>query len=294
MLSCTEFVLLYSELFKFIDDKEGKDGVNKYWEYISDTYVADLLGKAVEKEGLKGCWTYWNKSLNEEACDFKMTLDEDSNDFSIYMSGCPSKKLINEHGYMKPYKNYCGHCEVLYDRVLRRYGIELYDHDYSNVATCKCVEHYRKMLVKNDKKLITYMPDALKQINNKKVENFVLSLNESTPCKRYDFDDKYFVNVVEYETTNDITDEFEFHKEHIDIHYLIYGEEKILFSNDIKYDRLDYDNENDGGIVKTNSDGAIQYKKGQAVIVFADTLHMAGYAVNKKEKIKKAIIKIKI
>lgn len=91
-----------------------------------------------------------------------------------------------------------------------------------------------------------------------------------------------------------ISDEFEFHKEHIDIHYLIYGEEKIVFSNEIKYDRFNYDNENDGGIVKTNSNGAIQYKKGQAVIVFADTLHMAGYAVNKKEKIKKAIIKIKI
>ena len=96
MISCTEFVLLYSELFKFIDKKEGKDGVMKYWEYISDTYVADLLGKAVEKEGLKGCWDYWSKSLNEEACDFKMTLDEENNDFSIYMSGCPSKKLINE------------------------------------------------------------------------------------------------------------------------------------------------------------------------------------------------------
>lgn len=145
MISCTEFVLLYSELFKFIDKKEGRDGVMKYWEYISDTYVADLLGKAVEKEGLKGCWNYWSKSLNEEACDFKMTLDEENNDFSIYMSGCPSKKLINEHAYMQPYEDYCGHCAILYDRVLRNYGIEMYDHDYSKVKDCKCVEHYRRM-----------------------------------------------------------------------------------------------------------------------------------------------------
>ena len=146
MLSCTEFIPLYSELFKFLDEKEGKQGVVKYWEYISDTYVQDLLGKCVEKDGLKGCWNYWSKSLNEEACDFKMELDEENNVFSIYMHGCPSRAIINKLSYMKPYEDYCGHCAVLYDRVLRKYGIELFKLDYNKVSECKCEEHYRKII----------------------------------------------------------------------------------------------------------------------------------------------------
>lgn len=149
MLSCTEFVPLYSELFKFLDKKEGKDGVMRYWEHISDTYVRDLLGRCVEKEGLKGCWTYWKKSLNEEACDFKMTFDEENNDFSIYMSNCPSRAIINKLSYMKPYKDYCGHCAVLYSRVLKEYGIEMYFSDYSKVLECQCIERYRKIETKN-------------------------------------------------------------------------------------------------------------------------------------------------
>lgn len=146
MVSCTEFIPLYSELFKFLDEKEGKQGVVKYWEYISDTYVQDLLGKCVEKDGLKGCWNYWSKSLNEEACDFKMELDEENNMFSIYMYGCPSRAIINKLAYMEPYEDYCGHCAVLYDRVLRKYGIELVNCDYSKVSECKCEEHYRKII----------------------------------------------------------------------------------------------------------------------------------------------------
>ena len=144
MLSCTEFIPVYSELFKYLEKKEGKEAVLKYWEYISDTYVQDLLGKCVEEEGIKGCWTYWAKSLNEEACDFKMELDEENGEFSIFMYGCPSRGIINKLSYMEPYEDYCGHCLVLYDRVLRKYGIELSRYDYSKVSECKCEICFKK------------------------------------------------------------------------------------------------------------------------------------------------------
>ena len=145
MISCTEFIPLYSELFKFLDKKGGKKEVLKYWEYISDEYVEPRLGEEVRKNGLKGCWNYWNVSLNEEACDFKMILDEEEGVFSIYMEGCPSRGMINQLSYMKPYEDYCGHCAVLYDRVLRKYGIQAVNCDYSKVNECKCIEHYKVM-----------------------------------------------------------------------------------------------------------------------------------------------------
>ena len=145
MVSCTEFIPLYSELFKYLHNKGGKEEVLKYWNFVSDKYVEPRLGEEVKKNGLKGCWNYWNKSLNEEACDFTMTYDEENNYFEIDMKGCPSRGMLNKLTYTNPYPDYCGHCAVLYSRVLKKYGIEPFDCDYSNVDKCQCFERYRKV-----------------------------------------------------------------------------------------------------------------------------------------------------
>lgn len=144
MISCTEFIPLYSELFDFLEQKKGKQEVVKYWEHISDTYVQQFLGTEVEKSGIKGCWDYWSKSLNEEACDFSMTLDEENGTFEIDMHHCPSRGMLNELKHMTPYNDYCGHCEVLYKRVLEKYGIEMQEYDLSNVANAACKVIYKQ------------------------------------------------------------------------------------------------------------------------------------------------------
>lgn len=137
MISCTEFIPTYSELFKFIEDNEGYEGVVKYWEFVSDKYVAGMLGKEIEKSGLAGCFDYWAKALNEEAADFTMTLDPDEGLFEIDMHYCPSKgRLIKIEG-LEPYHDYCGHCDLLYRRVVERYGFE-YGFDAANCDKAMC------------------------------------------------------------------------------------------------------------------------------------------------------------
>ena len=143
MVSCTEFIPLYSELFKYLEERGGHDEVVRYWEYISDTYVADLLGKEVEGKGLRGCWDYWAKSLNEEACDFRMELDEKEGCFSIDMRYCPSRGRLNAYEHMEPYHDYCGHCAVLYARQLEKFGIYSSEFDMSKVSEAKCFECYK-------------------------------------------------------------------------------------------------------------------------------------------------------
>jgi hypothetical protein len=91
MISCTDFIPLYSELFKYIEDKEGYDAVTRYWQYISKEYVEPRLGELVKEKGIEGCWDYWTKALNEEAADFTITYDEDEQVFEIDMHYCPSK-----------------------------------------------------------------------------------------------------------------------------------------------------------------------------------------------------------
>lgn len=138
MLSCTEFIPAYSHLFQFIEDREGHEGVVKYWEFISDNYVADSLGKAVEEKGIEGCWDYWSHSLNEEAADFTMTLDEEAGEFLIDMHHCPSKGRLLEFTHITPYYDYCGHCDLLYRRVLEKHGYSYgFDDNGCDHAACK-------------------------------------------------------------------------------------------------------------------------------------------------------------
>ncbi len=154
MVSCTEFIPLYSELFKYLEDIGGHNEVVRYWEYISDTYVADLLGKEVESKGLRGCWDYWTKSLNEEACDFRMELDEKNGTFSIDMRYCPSRGRLNGYKHMEPYHDYCGHCALLYARQLEKFDIEMEEFDVSRIDEAKCVLKFRtETKKKNGEKL---------------------------------------------------------------------------------------------------------------------------------------------
>lgn len=137
MISCIEFIPAYSEMFKFIEKKGGKQDVIEFWKYLSDKYLSGSLKKRAEKDGLKGCWDYWNKALNEEAADFEMTIDEDEGVFSISMFKCPSKALLLETEHIEPYKDYCEHCDWLYRLVLEPLGF-IYDFDMKGCDKASC------------------------------------------------------------------------------------------------------------------------------------------------------------
>ena len=137
MISCTEFIPAYSELFKFLEKKGGYDEVMKYWLYISDTYVEKLLGKLVDEKGIMGCWEYWSCALNEEAADFTMTLDMDKEEMISQIHYCPSKGLLLKLEHMEPYHAYCEHCNVIYKPVLKKRGIG-HERDSSYCDEAKC------------------------------------------------------------------------------------------------------------------------------------------------------------
>ena len=76
MISCTEFIPMYSEFFKFLEKKGGGyDAVLKYWSHISDTSLGDLtnphsMASFCEKYGgYDGAKKYWGHTTSEEACD---------------------------------------------------------------------------------------------------------------------------------------------------------------------------------------------------------------------------------
>ena len=144
MISCTEFIPAYSELFKFLDEKGGKAEVVKFWEDRSDSFLGNLRDLS-EKKGLAGCFEYWSHTLNEEAADFRMELDDEKGVFSIKMRYCPSMGRLFEEKHIEPYEFYCEHCDTLYRRVLEPLGFKCeIDLSKCNEAKCKLIVRERQ------------------------------------------------------------------------------------------------------------------------------------------------------
>ena len=136
MISCADFIPAYSELFRYLEQRGGKEAVVHFWEYLSDRFLGNLR-EAVEAKGIRGCWEYWTHTLNEEAADFEMELDEEKGVFHIRMHACPSKGRLLEMDHITPYRDYCEHCDVLYARVLEPLGFEV-TLDMSQCDQAKC------------------------------------------------------------------------------------------------------------------------------------------------------------
>lgn len=150
MISCTEFIPAYSELFCYLEERGGPDEVVRFWEHLSDHFLGNLR-ELVTEHGLRGCWLYWEHTLNEEAADFRMELDEEAGEFRITMRQCPSKGLLLELQRtlpeFEPYQDYCGHCDVLYRRVLEPLGYECSaDLSECDEARCSIVVRERRPL----------------------------------------------------------------------------------------------------------------------------------------------------
>ena len=136
MISCTEFIPAYSQLFDLMEELGGFQAVKDYWECIAKEGLRELES-LVRAHGLRGCFEYWSHTLNEEAADFTMTLDEEAGVFTIEMRHCPSKGRLLDFKHIRPYPNYCWHCDLLYRRVLEKMGYT-YEYDLSRCDAAAC------------------------------------------------------------------------------------------------------------------------------------------------------------
>ena len=141
MISCTEFIPAYSELFSFLDENYGGHSeVERFWTYLfkPDGKGIPLINFA-KKNGLRGCWEYWKGTLTEEAADCIKIMNEKEGWVYSEMYYCPSKgrllELEKEIGF-KPYYDYCGHCDH-YRATLGEVGF-VYFRNNLNVDKAAC------------------------------------------------------------------------------------------------------------------------------------------------------------
>lgn len=160
MISCTEFIPAYSTLFNYLEENFGLAEVPTYWGKHFD-YTKSPLYKLVSKEGIRGCYTYWTGTLNEEAADFSMYLDEERGYYYLKMHHCPSKgrllKLRDEIG-VEPYHGYCLHCDY-YRAAIEACGLGyIYNFAGTDKAACSILIYDPKVfdgrVIVDDKTLV--------------------------------------------------------------------------------------------------------------------------------------------
>ena len=143
MISCTEFIPLYSDFFKYLDSVGGHKEVEKYWEYVSDNRLGDknnplsLISFLERDGGFLGAIHYWEHTLSEEASDVLKIYDLANHTSFSHMRRCPSKGRLNELKHVEPYYDYCGHCPAIFTRILAKYGIT-FEMDLSRVDNAEC------------------------------------------------------------------------------------------------------------------------------------------------------------
>lgn len=149
MISCTEFIPAYSELFTYLDDKYGRPEVERFWTYLFEPTGKGIpLINFVRKSGLRGCWEYWAGTLSEEAADCAKYINDKKGWMYTDMRYCPSKgrllELEKEIG-LKPYYDYCGHCDY-YRAALEEGGLTwIRDHMHVDEAKCTSVIYDPKL-----------------------------------------------------------------------------------------------------------------------------------------------------
>lgn len=140
MISCTEFILAYSELFSYLDAKYGRGEVDKLWDFLfQPTGKGIPLINYAKKDGLKGCVDYWTGTLTEESADVTFIYNLEDGWFASQMHHCPSKGRLLEFRDtlgIEPFYDYCDHCDY-YRASLEAVGLTwIRNHTSVDKASC--------------------------------------------------------------------------------------------------------------------------------------------------------------
>lgn len=156
MISCTEFIPAYNELFKYLDKKCGRQAVYDYWNWRFQPEQSPLYVHLV-KSGFRGAWDYWSAVITEEACDCTKVFNEKEGWSISCMHSCPSRGRFIKHDYLEPFDEYCMHCNC-YNIALEKKGFSMIrDHRGEERACCRSVLIDKSIFKGDAKKMLDTM-----------------------------------------------------------------------------------------------------------------------------------------
>lgn len=106
--------------------------------------------------------------------------------------------------------------------------------------------------------------------------------------------DRLFVNIVEYETTTPENRFWEAHKDYLDVHFMICGEEQIDVNFIKNMELKEYVKEDDFLPMEGNKNSDVCLSEGDFLVCYPNDAHRTAIKVNEPKNIKKAIFKVQI
>lgn len=106
--------------------------------------------------------------------------------------------------------------------------------------------------------------------------------------------DEIFVNIGEYESSDESQKSYESHRKYLDLQLMLEGNEVIKFNSINKLQGSPFDEENDYMLLKGEAKGYLVMEEGDIAIFFPNDGHMPGIINKKPSKVKKAVFKIKL
>lgn len=106
--------------------------------------------------------------------------------------------------------------------------------------------------------------------------------------------DRFFVNVVEYTTTTPENRFWEAHKEYLDVHVMLQGQEQIDVNFIQNMQLKEYVQKDDFLPMQGEKNGSLVLKPGDFLVCYPNDAHRTAVAVEGPESVKKAIFKVKI
>ncbi|QDS99296.1 hypothetical protein [Adhaeretor mobilis] len=135
MLGCQDFCGYYDWTFRYLRRKFGEQALKKYWaEAIASDSQAHYLASG-EQAGLRGLYSSWSKSGEDEHCDWSVTLDEEKNVLRLDMHECPSKGFLLQND-LNSDEDYCDHCIGWIGPALTQIGVEVSGHEHNHCGQC--------------------------------------------------------------------------------------------------------------------------------------------------------------
>lgn len=130
--------------------------------------------------------------------------------------------------------------------------------------------------------------DAVEYLNSLNVDNLAIG--------RYDVDERFFYNVMEYETTGELDKPFESHRKYVDIQMLLAGEEimQVVDVNRLQlFDEYDADKERTL-YYATQIAGSVLLRPGSTMVLYPNDAHRSMSYDGKTTRVKKIVGKVKI
>lgn len=100
-------------------------------------------------------------------------------------------------------------------------------------------------------------------------------------------------DIMEYETKSQSEGKHEAHYKHIDVQFMISGEEFIYVTTKKDHNPFKTDLENDYSLYECESQ-PIHLKQGMFAIFFPDDIHMPGIQVEQPLQVRKIVLKVKM